>query len=408
MLEKSSDKILCVDDEDNILHLFKRSLGRKFQLFTANSAENALQILREHTDIAVILSDYNMPIMNGVEFLKKAETLAPDSIQIMLTGNIELDVAINAINETNIFRYLPKPCPMPVIQKVIGDALAQYYLKFEKARLTRQLQEKNEELADSNKKLAKQKYLLEYELETAKIVYSKINSQNTLLIDGIECFIAAKSLVGGDFILTHSMPEHGVLYLMLGDLTGHGLQSALSVLLVHETFENVCYTLPSVEQLAESINDKMFHLLPVDLFCAAVIFKIEINAGVFHLWQGAMPDVYLLDSHDHIQETLISNNLPLGIEANMLTNHSSCHRFANLESLFIYSDGIIEQMNSQQQMFDNSRLQFALEHTPTGERHIDFILESLHSYQQQQPQTDDISICEINFPRLIQAFKQCR
>lgn len=406
MHEKSSDKILCVDDEDNILHLFNRSLGRKYQLFTANSAEKALQILREHADIAVILSDYNMPIMNGVDFLKQAQTLSPESIQIMLTGNIELDVAINAINETDIFRYLPKPCPMPVIEKVIGDALAQYYLQFEKNRLTLQLQEKNQELALSIQELAKQKYLLEYELETAKIVYSKVNSQNTLLIDGLDYFISAKGLVGGDFILTHSMPEHGILYVMLGDLTGHGLQSALSVLLVHETFENICCALPSVEQLAESINDKMFQLLPVDLFCAAVIVKIDVNLGEFQLWQGAMPEVYFLDTHNHIKETLASNNLPLGIQANMLTNLSSCHRIEGLESLFIYSDGLIEQMNTQQNMFGNNRLQFDLEHTPANKRHTDFILETLISFQQQHPQSDDISFCEINFPKLIQTFKQ--
>ena len=128
MSQKSTAKILCVDDEENILHMFRRTIGREYTLFTANSGENGLKILAENPDIAVILSDFNMPGINGVEFLKQARELTPYAVEIMLTGNIELDVAINAINETDIFRYLPKPCPMDTLRKVLTDALNQYYL----------------------------------------------------------------------------------------------------------------------------------------------------------------------------------------------------------------------------------------------------------------------------------------
>ncbi|WP_054758567.1 response regulator [Methylomonas koyamae] len=107
MADTSQDKILCVDDEQNILDMFRRTLGRQFALFTASSAADALRILQHERDIAVIMSDYSMPGANGLEFLQRAGEISPDSVQIVLTGNIEIDVAIKAINEATSFATCP-------------------------------------------------------------------------------------------------------------------------------------------------------------------------------------------------------------------------------------------------------------------------------------------------------------
>ena len=236
MIDNQSDKILCVDDEVNILHMFKRTLGRRHELFTANSGDAALEILREHLDIAVIVVDYNMPGLDGIEFLKLAHQFSPDSVQIMLTGNIDLAVSIKAINETNIFRYLPKPCPMEALRKVVQDALEQYHLMLEKRQLSAALEQKNQELAATNAELGKQKDLLEQELEMARTVYGRVVSHDQDKLDGLDYLVSAKEGVGGDFLLTHTSSNKKTFYLMMGDLTGHGLQSALAVLLVAEGF----------------------------------------------------------------------------------------------------------------------------------------------------------------------------
>ena len=77
---------------------------------------------------AVVLSDMRMPGMDGIEFLLKVKTLAPDTVRIMLTGVSELQTTIDAVNEGNIFRFLSKPSNKDILVKTLTDALAQHHL----------------------------------------------------------------------------------------------------------------------------------------------------------------------------------------------------------------------------------------------------------------------------------------
>lgn len=401
-----ADKILCVDDEDNILQMFRRTLGREFNLYLANSAEAALNLLSEHADFAVILSDYNMPGLNGVEFMKIARTLSPDTVLIMLTGNIELDIVIKTINETDIFRYIPKPCPMEVMRKIIIDALEQYHLIIGKQLLTEKLAQTNLQLSLSNATLAKQKHLLEHELEMAKIVYGKVHQYGHDEPDGLDYFIAAKESVGGDFLLTHTSKAGGAYYVMLGDITGHGLQSALAVLLVTEIFDVLCNSQPDLETLAQNINDKMCRKLPPGLFCAALLLKLDLDNDHLYIWQGGMPEAYLLDTQGRVIDVINSTNLPLGIITDPAYSQKvSCHAINSATSLFAYSDGVTEQIDHNHSMFGNEHLQAALLDTPPNTRRTDRVVAKLRAHQGDQAQCDDISLFELNFSRIRKALE---
>lgn len=392
-------KLLCVDDEDNLLEMFRRTLGREFRLYTASNAEQALEILRDHTDIAVILSDYHMPGLNGIELLKQARVLSPDSVEILLTGNIDPDVAIRAINETDIFRYLPKPCPREVWRKAVGDALEQYRLIADRKRLTLELEQKN-------RALARKGNLLAHELETAKFIYSKINDENHDNLDGLAYFISAKESVGGDFILTHADRDNQVFYFMLGDVTGHGLQSALAVLLVAEVFDAACAARPGVERLAEQINDKMCGKLPTGLFCAALLAELDFAAGCLRIWQGGLPDAYLLDDEGRVLKSLPSNQLPLGVLAHQ-DYAGTVYRepLSAAAALWACSDGLGEQVDLAGEMFGVERLQVALRRPAAGLRRIDAVLAALREHQGPAPQSDDIILAELVLSRIGKALR---
>jgi CheY-like chemotaxis protein len=123
-----AEKILLVDDDNNILDGYRRSLSREFLLETALGGEQALKLATDNGPYAVVVSDMRMPGMDGIELLSKIKALSPDTIRVMLTGNTEMDTAVNAINEGSIFRFLTKPCSKEVMAKTLTAALVQYRL----------------------------------------------------------------------------------------------------------------------------------------------------------------------------------------------------------------------------------------------------------------------------------------
>lgn len=123
-----AEKILLVDDDSNILDGYRRSLSREFVMETALGGPQALQLATNEGPYAVVVSDMRMPEMDGVQLLSKIKALSPDTIRVMLTGNADMDTAVNAINEGSIFRFLIKPCSKEVMAKTLTAALVQYRL----------------------------------------------------------------------------------------------------------------------------------------------------------------------------------------------------------------------------------------------------------------------------------------
>lgn len=123
-----NNKILIVDDEQNLLDSLKRQLRKKFHITTALSPEIGLDIITKEDPFAIILSDLRMPIMDGIEFLSKAREITPNTVRIMLTGNADLQNAIQAVNQGNIYRFLTKPCDSKTLLNVLTQGIEQYRL----------------------------------------------------------------------------------------------------------------------------------------------------------------------------------------------------------------------------------------------------------------------------------------
>jgi len=121
-------KILFIDDEINILQGYNRALRKQYEVHTAIGPEEGLKAVRENGPFAVVVSDYAMPGMNGVEVLRKVKAHAPNTVRIMLTGYANMDNAIQAINEGSIFRFLSKPCSPENLSVSLDDGIEQYRL----------------------------------------------------------------------------------------------------------------------------------------------------------------------------------------------------------------------------------------------------------------------------------------
>jgi len=123
-----TNKILCVDDDQSILDGFQRQLRKSVDLTTRTNGDDGLKVIQEEGPFAVVVSDMQMPGMDGIRFLAKVKEISPDSVRIMLTGNADQQTAMNAVNEGNIFRFLTKPCAAEVLLKAIEGGIAQYRL----------------------------------------------------------------------------------------------------------------------------------------------------------------------------------------------------------------------------------------------------------------------------------------
>ncbi len=123
-----TEKILFVDDEENILHSMKRDLRKRFTVFAATSGAQALEVMKNDGPFAVIVSDMRMPEMDGIQLLTVVKDMYPDTIRLMLTGNADQETAIEAVNKGQIFRFLNKPCPSATLVMALALAIRQYRL----------------------------------------------------------------------------------------------------------------------------------------------------------------------------------------------------------------------------------------------------------------------------------------
>ena len=126
--EKRRPRILCVDDEPNVLEGLSLTLRRRHDVWTAPGGADALALMAKDGPPDVIISDMRMPGMNGAVFLAKARQLYPETVRLLLTGQTDLASATSAVNEGQIFRFLTKPCAPPDMIAAVTAALEQYRL----------------------------------------------------------------------------------------------------------------------------------------------------------------------------------------------------------------------------------------------------------------------------------------
>lgn len=128
-MSEALPRVLCVDDERNLLTAFERNLYKDFDITTATSGAAGIEALDTNGPFEVIVSDMRMPNMDGATFFARVRESAPDTVRILLTGQADTASAIKAINEGAIFRFLTKPCSRETLVRALNDGIAQYRLQ---------------------------------------------------------------------------------------------------------------------------------------------------------------------------------------------------------------------------------------------------------------------------------------
>lgn len=157
--------VLYVDDEENNLTSFRAALRRHYNIFTAISGEEGMEIFKQH-DIHIVVTDQRMPAMTGVQFLQHIPE-EPDNIRMILTGFSDIEAIIEAINTGKVYRYITKPWDKDELKITIDNALEAVRLRRDNKHLIQELQDYNEQLEKKVKErtieIEKKSLLLEAE-----------------------------------------------------------------------------------------------------------------------------------------------------------------------------------------------------------------------------------------------------
>ena len=123
------DKVLFVDDDPSILDAYQRTLYKHLPVDTASGGVAALEKIQKSGPYSVVVTDIQMPGMDGIEFLTHAAEIAPDTVRMVLTGNAGLKNVMDALEHGGVFRYLTKPVPPENMLASLEAGIKQYQLQ---------------------------------------------------------------------------------------------------------------------------------------------------------------------------------------------------------------------------------------------------------------------------------------
>jgi len=350
------DKVLLVDDDDMVLAGLKRQLRNQFSIDTALSGEEALKQVQQNGPYAVIVSDYMMPGMNGVEFLSHVKKTNPDTVRMMLTGTADMPTAIRAVNEGSIFQFHPKPCPADTLCQAIQSAIGKY----------RKVISNQNQLNNFKSSLAQ-----------ASIVQQKLMPKSDPQIDGFD--IAGRSVV-------------------VGDVTDHGISSALLMTTARAFLRERIHSSPS--ECAAVISDVNKRLVPdveeLNLFMTMFYGEIDIKEKVIRWVKAGHEPAILYTPEDNSYELLAGEGLPLGVMEDAVYKESQ-QQIDSGQIILIGTDGIKEAVNAGGEMFGNERLLDAIRAAADkpAKKILDKVFEFLNDFRHPLGPEDDETLVVI-------------
>lgn len=404
--------ILYVDDEESNLRIFRMAFKRNYNVLTALSGNEAIQMLREN-DIQVLITDQKMPEMTGTELLERVLPEFPDVIRMILTGFADIEAIVKAVNRCGIYKYITKPWDKGEMKLTIDKALETYELKNDKVKLIKELEEMNstleekveqrtQELAEANKRLMDSiKYAM-------TIQNAMLMSPDTIKEAFSDFFILFKPLdiVSGDFYWFAEMADDDNDYVFIAsvDCTGHGVAGALMSMIgesllnqivyeheiteVHEILDNINL---GVQEILNQTENNMHHGMD------ASIVLFDRNNKVAH-FAGAKQN--LVYSEGGKLNVIKGERLSIGgfIDQERSYKKHTIDYVENETMMYLFSDGFQDQFGGpDNKKFGSARLVETLEanHSKSVDEQKQALEKAFEDWKGAEKQTDDIMVMGI-------------
>ncbi|MDJ0815056.1 MAG: SpoIIE family protein phosphatase [Desulfobacterales bacterium] len=367
-------KVLLVDDDEMLLAGLKRQLRNKFKIETAISGEDAVKMVEENGPYAVVVSDYMMPGMNGIELLRQVKVSDPDTIRMMLTGSADMSTAIKAVNEGSIYKFHPKPCPAETLGNAIQSGIEEYH-----------------KVTTDQSQLKK----VQMSLANARMIQRKLMPKSNPQVDGYD--IAGQSVscdeTGGDyydFINPHEWNQEKI-GIVVADVIGHGISAALLMTSVRAFFRERIQSPGSAVSIVTDVNKRLVQdIEELNLFVTMFYSEIDLREKYFRWVHAGHESALSYDPATDIFDTLGGEGLPLGVMAEW--NYEEAKISIQPGQIFLIgTDGIKEACNPQNEHFGNGRLLAVVKdnHQKSAKEILADVYDALAAFRGSAERKDD-------------------
>ena len=373
--------ILIAEDGAADRMLLAAIVGRQGHRVTtaANGAEAVRKFELERPQL--VLMDALMPVMDGFEAARRIKGLAGNELVpiIFLTSLTENEALVRCL-EAGGDDFIAKP-----YNPIILEAKIQAMHRLRRLQAT---------VLEQRDLIARRNLQLLDEQRAAKSIFDKVAHAGCLDAPNIRYRQSPRALFNGDLLLAAEAPA-GRMFVLLGDFTGHGLPAAIGAMPLAETFYGMTAKGYTSNEILREINAKLKFILPVEMFCCAALLDINLRQGVLRVWNGGLPDGYLLKGAAGGRVALPSRHLPLGIlEASAFDDGFETFPLAVGDRLLLLSDGILESSNADDELFGERRLLALLDANDDPSMLFDEVQQALLAFNGQM--LDDSSLVEVS------------
>ncbi len=398
--------ILLVDDDTIELDILKDILAnQEYQVLTAENGNEAIEIFK-NTEISLVVSDYHMPGISGIELLENLYKINPDIPRILLTGNEDPKIILSAINQGKTSFFLHKPWTTDTLLHTIRAGITESTLRKRSRQMEKQLLEQLAYLSQTHA-------LLKRELMTGKHIHEQLlvgkAPQETQYHNVQALSIASKDL-DGDFFHFY-LPSEEVMDLIIGDVMGKGIPGALIGVAIKEKINHLALPLSRAKRLNENKvwiedlftteeiiqylhNELTDKLIAMNYFAALLYGRVNYEKRILTYTNCGLPPPLHYKKNSNESVFLKETHPPIGVLEEHDFQSFDAH-FEKGDIFLFYSDGITEASDAEHKdIYGSERLKKVFEeniHKETKEI-LNIICNDVQEFTNFSALSDDLTL----------------
>lgn len=379
---ESPPSLLVVDDDPDILRVVRFYLSKKnYEVYTASSGVEALEVLEKVGSVELILSDVMMPRMNGLELLAavKSNEAYSDIPLILISAEGETSKKVTGLSQ-GAHDFITKPFNFDELMARVENHI--------------QLRRLRKEVLLANKALTQQNDKLNEDLEAARGVQMALMPEKLPTHEAYTLGSSYKpaDTLGGDFYDVVDLNKGSKVGLLIADVCGHGVSAALVTAMAKISFKNACVTQKDPAAVLKAMNHELNGSMR-DGFVTLFYGVYDIETGVFSYSSGGHPPLLLQRRQGNKIEMLNGKSTFIGI-FEQVEFHTDTVQLEKGDRIFFYTDGLYESQNEKEEPYGMEKVVEFLKENPDMKAQplVDRCLDNLMKFVNGRPFDDDITL----------------